>query len=108
MKIISLQFRICFALLVLLNCSLWAQQPESPLLASFKQYEQKKAETTYGVDWIPIGPTINSARADAIQVDINNPGTMYVAFGSGNLWKTVNNGLTWTPIFENQAALGIG
>lgn len=108
MNKISLLLRKCFALLVLLNGSLWAQQPESPLVASFKQYEQKKAKTAFGVDWIPIGPTINSARADAIQVDINNPGTMYVAFGSGNLWKTVNNGLTWKPIFENQAALGIG
>ena len=33
---------------------------------------------------------------------------MYVAFGSGNLWKTVNNGITWKPIFENQPSLGIG
>jgi photosystem II stability/assembly factor-like uncharacterized protein len=31
-----------------------------------------------------------------------------VAFGSGNLWKTRDHGLTWRPIFENQAALGIG
>ena len=33
---------------------------------------------------------------------------MYVAFGSGNLWKTVNNGITWHAIFEDQPALGIG
>ena len=26
---------------------------------------------------------------------------MYAAFGSGNLWKTIDNGLTWKPIFEN-------
>lgn len=83
-------------------------QPESPLLASFEQYQQMKAGTTYGLEWIPIGPTINSARADAIQVDPRNPGTMYLAFGSGNLWKTTNNGLTWKPIFEDQPALGIG
>ena len=31
-----------------------------------------------------------------------------MAFGSGNLWKTVNHGLIWKPIFENQPALGIG
>jgi hypothetical protein len=30
------------------------------------------------------------------------------AFGSGNLWKTVDNGLTWKTIFEDQPALGIG
>ncbi len=67
-----------------------------------------KEKTPYGVEWTQIGPTINSARADAIQVDEKNPGTMYVAFGSGNLWKTVDNGLTWKAIFENQAAQGIG
>ncbi|MBK7651291.1 MAG: hypothetical protein IPJ20_11950 [Flammeovirgaceae bacterium] len=33
---------------------------------------------------------------------------MYAGFGSGNLWKTINNGLTWKPIFENQSAYGIG
>ena len=85
-----------------------AQQPESPLMTSFKDYQVMKENTEFGVDWIQIGPTINSARADAIQVDPTHPGTMYVAFGSGNLWKTVNNGLTWKPIFEDQAAQGIG
>jgi hypothetical protein len=33
---------------------------------------------------------------------------MYVAFGSGNLWKTTNHALTWKPVFENQSAIGIG
>ncbi len=83
-------------------------QPSSPLLASFAVYEQMKASTAYGLEWIPIGPTINSARADAVQVDPSRPGTMYLAFGSGNLWKTTNNGLSWKPIFEEQPALGIG
>jgi len=51
---------------------------------------------------------MNSARVEAVQCDPANPGTMYVAFGSGNLWKTTNHALTWKPIFENQSALGIG
>jgi photosystem II stability/assembly factor-like uncharacterized protein len=89
------------------NLSL-AQQPTSPLMASFAEYQQMKAHTSYNLEWIQIGPTINSARAEAIQADPTHPGTMYVAFGSGNLWKTINNGLTWKPIFENQPALGIG
>ena len=62
-----------------------AQQPISPLMTSFKEYQQMKSNTEFGVDWIQLGPTINSARADAIQVDPTHPGTMYVAFGSGNL-----------------------
>ena len=51
---------------------------------------------------------MNSARVEALHGDPNQPGTLYVAFGSGNLWKTTNNGLTWKPIFENQPTLGIG
>ena len=33
---------------------------------------------------------------------------MYVAFGSGNLWKTTNNGISWKPIFNNIPSIGIG
>lgn len=99
---------IAFSLFVIAHIESNAQQAESPLIDSYREYVRKKVETSFHVDWIPIGPTINSARADAIQVDITNPGTMYVAFGSGNLWKTINNGLTWEPIFEDQPAQGIG
>jgi hypothetical protein len=99
---------LSFIFLFIALSPLTAQKVENPLLASFSDYQKMKAETEFGLEWIQIGPTINSARADGIQVDPLNPGTMYVAFGSGNLWKTINNGLTWKPIFENQAALGIG
>ncbi|MEM7374755.1 MAG: hypothetical protein AAF587_39550 [Bacteroidota bacterium] len=67
-----------------------------------------KQSTLLDVDWISLGPVVNSARVEAVQADPSRPGTMYVAFGSGNLWKTTNNGLSWRPIFEDQPALGIG
>jgi len=84
------------------------QQPESPLVSSFAEYKQMKESTPFGLEWISLGPVVNSARVEAVQLDPSHPGTMYVAFGSGNLWKTVNNGLTWEAIFEDQPALGIG
>ncbi len=86
----------------------WAQGQESPLFSSFEAYQQAKAETPFQLEWIPVGPVLNSARVEAVQADPSHPGTMYVAFGSGNLWKTINNGLSWRPIFEEQAAQGIG
>lgn len=85
-----------------------AQEPESPLLHSFEQYLQMKAASEFGLQWIALGPVMNSARVEAVQGDPTSPSTMYAAFGSGNLWKTVNHGLTWRPIFEEQSALGIG
>lgn len=33
---------------------------------------------------------------------------MYVGVGSGGLWKTENNGITWKPIFQDQPTCAIG
>lgn len=87
---------------------LLAQQPDSPLVSSFEAYQEHRQETEYGVEWISVGPTVNSARVEAVQLDPNHPGTIYIAFGSGNLWKTINNGISWEPKFELQASHGIG
>ncbi len=81
---------------------------QHPLQTSFEAYQKAKASTPFGTEWMSCGPVVNSARVEAVQADPNRPGTMYAAFGSGNLWKTENNGLTWKAIFENQVALGIG
>ncbi|MFN8354905.1 MAG: hypothetical protein U0Y10_10695 [Spirosomataceae bacterium] len=67
-----------------------------------------KKETSYQLDWVPLGPMLNSARADVVQADASHPGTIYVGFGSGGLWKTTNHGISWQCIFEEQASLGIG
>ncbi len=85
-----------------------AQQPRSPLVASFESYQSMKRDTRFGMQWIGLGPVVNSARVEAVQLDPSQPGVMYVAFGSGNLWKTVNHGVSWRPLFEDQASHGIG
>lgn len=103
---------IRFLAILLITCciptALSAQQTPSPLEASFRTYQKMKRETPYQLEWVSLGPMVNSARADVVQVDARHPGTMYVGFGSGGLWKTVNHGITWQCIFEEQAALGIG
>lgn len=86
----------------------YAQQTPSPLEASFQRYQEMKKETPYKLNWVSLGPMVNSARADVVQVDATHPGTMYVGFGSGGLWKTINNGINWSCVFEEQASLGIG
>lgn len=86
----------------------FAQQPESPLVKSFAQHQKHKQETPFGFEWIQLGPTSNSALVETFQVDLQHPGTIYLGFGSGNLWKTTNNGLSWKPIFENQPSYGMG
>ena len=41
---------------------LQAQQPESPLVSSFDEYQEMKETSTLGLEWIVLGPVINSAR----------------------------------------------
>ena len=95
-------------LLIFSSTTLFAQQPLSPLEASFQDYKKMKEETSFKLDWISLGPTVNSARADVVQVDGSHPGTMYVGFGSGGLWKTTNHGLSWNSVFDEQSSIGIG
>ena len=36
------------------------------------------------------------------------PELVYVATASGGLFKTINGGTTWTPIFDHEATISIG
>jgi photosystem II stability/assembly factor-like uncharacterized protein len=55
-----------------------------------------------------IGPALTSGRVVGIAVDPNNPARYFVAAASGGVWKTVNNGTTWTPVFDNEGSYSIG
>ena len=55
-----------------------------------------------------IGPAYMSGRIADIAIDQKNPSTWYTAVGSGGIWKTVNAGTTWTPIFDKQAVYSTG
>lgn len=55
-----------------------------------------------------IGPTGQGGRIVDIEVNLKSPKEFYVGFASGGIFKTVNNGITFEPFFDNQDALGIG
>jgi photosystem II stability/assembly factor-like uncharacterized protein len=49
-----------------------------------------------------IGPAVTSGRIDDIQIDPKDPAVLYVASATGGLWKTTNNGMTWSDIFSQE------
>ena len=55
-----------------------------------------------------LGPAVTSGRVGDITVDPLKPDTWYVAAASGGVWKTVNGGTTWTPLFDKEASFSIG
>ncbi len=55
-----------------------------------------------------IGPALMSGRIADIAIHPEDNSIWYVAVGSGGVWKTVNAGTTWEPIFDNQTSYSIG
>ena len=55
-----------------------------------------------------IGPTIMSGRVVDLEVNPEDPIEFYVAYATGGLWHTMNNGQSFTPIFDSEDIIGIG
>lgn len=55
-----------------------------------------------------VGPTVMSGRVDDIDANPDDPTEFYVAYATGGLWHTTNNGLSFTPIFDSAEVIGIG
>ena len=45
-----------------------------------------------------------TGRVQDIEIDPKNPNVWYVASAFGGLWKTINRGITFEPIFDNYPA----
>lgn len=69
-------------------------QSEDPILKEFR--------------WRSIGPASMAGRIDDIEAVESNPAMFYVGFATGGLWKTVNNGTTFEPIFDTYPVISIG
>ena len=55
-----------------------------------------------------IRPATPSGRIDDFAVLESNPAVFYVATATGGLWKTVNQGTTFTTVFDNEPTSSIG
>jgi len=80
--------------------------------APAKKDEEKKpgmnADTFSGLKFRSIGPAVASGRVMSIAVNPKNKVEYYVGVASGGVWKTVNDGTTWTPVFDKEGSYSIG
>jgi len=66
-------------------------------------------EATFkGLEMRSVGPAFMSGRIADIVIHPTDKSVWYVGVGSGGVWKTVNAGTTWTPIFDDQGSYSIG
>ena len=70
---------------------------------------QEKSKNPFaGLEFRNIGPAMTSGRIADIAIHPENENIWYVAVGSGGMWKTMNSGTTWKPIFEKQDVYSMG
>jgi len=103
-------------LLALLCCVLAGLVIGAGALAADKDKDNDKkkdppdpmAKAVKGLEFRSIGPAFMSGRIGDIVVDPERRSTWYIAACSGNVWKTVNAGTTWEPIFDKYGSYSIG
>lgn len=61
-----------------------------------------------GLKFRSIGPALTGGRVIDIAVNPLDHTEYFIASGSGSLWKTMNNGITFSPSFDNQKSYAIG
>ena len=84
--------------------------PEDRHAAYAKHVEMKSNSPYRKLNWQFLGPRNISGRVTDLAVESPRGKTysIYAATASGGVWKTVNEGTTWKPVFEHATSTSIG
>src|ERR1700744_5946423 len=87
--------------LALICCasSLWAADPPSGAVPPESAYNS--------LQWRSIGP-FRGGRAVAVAGVPGSPNVFYFGPAAGGVWKTIDAGTTWKPVFDAEKASSIG
>ncbi|APG60928.1 VPS10 domain-containing protein [Christiangramia salexigens] len=101
-----------FSLLLLSVSPIFAQNTATSGSALQESLEKKEQLTKNSiVRNLPlknIGPTVMSGRVTDFAVNPQDPTEFYVAYASGGLWYTNNNGTSFKPVMDNSPTQNIG
>lgn len=83
----------------------------SEKLEMYQKHEEMRAESPYkNLHWQFIGPTNISGRCTDVEA-VGPKGknyTIWVATASSGVWKSINEGVTFEPVFDHQGTSTIG
>ena len=90
-------------------------------MAEMEETERRRVPQSANLFWTQLGPapipntqvlagpqTAGSGRVSAIAVDPANPDIVYVGAAGGGVYRSINGGTSWTPIFDGSQTLAIG
>lgn len=107
----KVKFSLSILLLTAVSFLSNAQTGPTPAATRLKSLEQRKAlekASSITTKFRNIGPTVMSGRVSDIEANPQDPTEFYVAYASGGLWHTTNNGLSFAPIFDSADVITIG
>ena len=96
---------LTFLVTICIGLSLHAQKKKKIETAKKTLFEETSLS---GLKFRSIGPAQPSGRISDFAVNPKNFKEYYVAVSSGGVWKTVNAGTTYTPIFDGESSYSIG
>ena len=83
--------------------------PAPDRLNSLKQRQALSSSSPLNsIKFRSVGPTVMSGRVVDISANPADPTQFYVAYATGGLWYTANNGQSFTPIFDSADVITIG
>jgi hypothetical protein len=85
------------------------RQGAAPASASSPAPDTTKVASLVGsLRFRSIGPALTSGRISDVAVDPTNKKIWYVATAAGGVWKSVNAGLSFTPVFDGEGSFSLG
>ena len=104
--------KILFTSLFLYSFISFSQTNSTSSTTVLKALQQKEELTknsiVKNVPFESIGPSIMSGRVVDIEANPDNSVEFYVAYASGGVWHTTNNGTTFTPILDSSQTQNVG
>ncbi|WP_088340056.1 beta propeller repeat protein [Robiginitalea sediminis] len=95
-----------------LTTGLWAQTPPTSAGTVRKALDEKAQmagrSLVKNLRLSNIGPSIMSGRVVDLAVNPDRPEEFFVAYASGGLWHTQNNGTSFTPVMDQTPTQNLG
>jgi len=103
---------LLFFLSVCVLSSIYAQQPDSTSSSISQSLIEKneliKNSLVKNIPFRNAGPTIMSGRVVDLEVNPENSTEFYVAYATGGVWHTTNNGITFKSVFDKAPTQNVG
>lgn len=83
--------------------------PASVRLQAYDQRLRMEKESIFqSVPWRSVGSEIQGGRVVDVESPLSEPLTLYIAYATGGLWRTEDDGTTWTSLFDQYSSFAIG